>query len=1556
MNRKKIDFEIPGGTKVQYGNTKIKIPKIFGLALLLMLFGVTSAFAQGSIFGTVSNSDLSTPANGELTFFGYLDDTDEEIRIETSVGAGYDAGNWFDDFQNYLTEAPGNPYDYHFYNTTNGEGFVLSKLIPNNSFQQENIVLEPVSWPATPTALNGIVVSPASVLIEWTGSAGATYHVYRRLATSNGSFFRIDDPSGSLANPGVATEYFIDNNVDGTSSYHYLVIAEDASGNLSQHSEILTVNTITAAAPIVDSISPNSGSYVGGQTVQVFGHGFDVNGASVTFGGNPATNILVVSPYEIACETPAGTAGTAVDIVVTNTFSALSGTLAGGFTYLSNTPPQLAPIGPQSADEGTTLTINVSATDPDATTPSLFTSTPLPGTATFTDNGDGTGVFEWTTTFTDAGSYQVTFYAADTEDTTSELVDITINEVGNQPPVLSAIGPQTLNETETLTINLSASDPDGEIPSLSVTDAPTAATFTDNGDGTGLFEWVTTYDDSGTYNVTFKAFDGIVVDSEVVQIDVANVNRSPVLATIDPQIVDENVNLIFTATSTDADGETPSLYAENLPATATFTDSGDGSAVFDWTPGFVDAGFYQVTVFATDNIDTVSQIVDITVNEAGNQAPVLDSIGPLTVVEGTSLAVNITATDPDAEIPQLFADSLPVNASFFDSTNGVGTFFFNPDFTQAGTYNVLFYASDGLLSDSELVEVTVTETGNQPPNLSPIADTTIIEGDSLTIVVNAADPENDGVQLLVTSTMTSYNFVDSGNGVGVFSAYADFFSAGVDSIWFTATDLAIPPAAITDTVQVTIAELNQPPVIDSIGPFGVSIDDTLRFTVTAFDSTDNDTSHTIDLTVIGLPTNATFVDDGDNTGTFTFIPVETQVGNYTVTFVATDQGSPPLTATLDVNISVVQENRPPVITVEDYYIVNEGENLTFTATATDGDGTIPVITAGHLPEGMTFVDNGDGTALFDWTPGYTEAGLWYLYVYAYDGIERVRETVIIQIYEAGNQSPIIDPISPTNVTEGDTLEITINAVDPDGTIPTLTADSLPLNASFTDNGDGTGLLDFYPEYVQAGTYDIYIIADDGELVDTLIVTIVVDDAGNQAPIMSAIDDVTTDELQTVSFTVSAVDPDSTIPILSADSLPGGAAFADNGDGTGSFSWTTDNFDAGTYNVYFIATDAVDPLLTDTAVAVITINNVNQLPRVAVEAANIDMDEGDTLNLQIFAQDPDSTIPEIVLDSGYSLIENMTFTDNGDGTGLLTFIPDYTQGNSSLGFVTYFERFAAVDSETGEWGQRSRVVNISVYHKNLAPEVTIPVTDTTITEGDTLILNITSSDFDGTTPILTADNLPDSNVTFDGTSSQKTFEFIPDFTQAGLYSVDFIATDGSLADTQTVNIEVLEAGNQAPVFINEPYSLTVVAATFDTTIVIQAYEPELEQVTITVSNVVTNAAFVDSGNGIATYYFAPSLAQVDSLYSISFIATDPSGLADTTSTTLRVVDFLRGDANSDADLNMLDIMYIINFLYKGGSAPVVVEAADSNYDLQVNLQDAIYLINFFYKGGPPPPLE
>ncbi|MBD3258993.1 hypothetical protein GF377_11215, partial [candidate division GN15 bacterium] len=399
---------------MRFTKRNLRMVQIPGLMLLVIMALSTSAFAQGSITGSVTNSDLSTPADGEITFIGFLDDTDTEIRLETSVGAGYQSGNWFDDFQNYQTEAPGNPYDFIFYNSANGEGFQLSGAIPNNSFEVQDVTLAPVSWPAAPTGLSGVSVSASTVVLSWDAVAGVTWHVYRRAATSNGSFFRVDDPTGSLANPGVATNHFVDNTVDGVSSYTYLLIAEDGSGNLSPHSAAFTINSATIDAPALAAVDPNVGSANGGTAVDITGTGFDPAGATVTFGGTPATDIVVVSPFLITATTPAGTIGTSVDVVVNNSASGLaSNTLTGGFTYNPNATPELAAIGAQSVTEGELLEVAVSANDPDGDTPVLSTSTPLPGTATFADNADGTGLFSWTPAFTDAGSYDVTFYATD---------------------------------------------------------------------------------------------------------------------------------------------------------------------------------------------------------------------------------------------------------------------------------------------------------------------------------------------------------------------------------------------------------------------------------------------------------------------------------------------------------------------------------------------------------------------------------------------------------------------------------------------------------------------------------------------------------------------------------------------------------------------------------------------------------------------------------------------------------------------------------------------------------------------------------------------------------------------------------------------------------------------------------------------------------------------------------------------------------------------------------------------------------------------------------------
>jgi len=60
-----------------------------------------------------------------------------------------------------------------------------------------------------------------------------------------------------------------------------------------------------------------------------------------------------------------------------------------------------------------------------------------------------------------------------------------------------------------------------------------------------------------------------------------------------------------------------------------------------------------------------------------------------------------------------------------------------------------------------------------------------------------------------------------------------------------------------------------------------------------------------------------------------------------------------------------------------------------------------------------------------------------------------------------------------------------------------------------------------------------------------------------------------------------------------------------------------------------------------------------------------------------------------------------------------------------------------------------------------------------------------------------------------------------------------------------------------------------------------------------------------------------------------------------------------DSNGDETINLLDITFIISFLYKEGPEPVPYHSADANCDYTVNLLDITYLISYLYKEGEEP---
>lgn len=58
-----------------------------------------------------------------------------------------------------------------------------------------------------------------------------------------------------------------------------------------------------------------------------------------------------------------------------------------------------------------------------------------------------------------------------------------------------------------------------------------------------------------------------------------------------------------------------------------------------------------------------------------------------------------------------------------------------------------------------------------------------------------------------------------------------------------------------------------------------------------------------------------------------------------------------------------------------------------------------------------------------------------------------------------------------------------------------------------------------------------------------------------------------------------------------------------------------------------------------------------------------------------------------------------------------------------------------------------------------------------------------------------------------------------------------------------------------------------------------------------------------------------------------------------------------DPNGDGVVDPADVIYLVNYLYENGPAPV--GSGDANGDGVVDFADIAYLIAYLYEGGPPP---
>src|SRR5579862_1328146 len=159
----------------------------------------------------------------------------------------------------------------------------------------------------------------------------------------------------------------------------------------------------------------------------------------------------------------------------------------------------------------------------------------------------------------------------------------------------------------------------------------------------------------------------------------------------------------------------------------------------------------------------------------------------------------------------------------------------------------------------------------------------------------------------------------------------------------------------------------------------------------------------------------------------------------------------------------------PAITSAPSTSFTVGTAGTFTVTTT-GSPTPSITETGTLPSGVTFVNNGNGTATLSGTPASGTAGSYPLTITASNGVgTNATQSFTLTV----NQAPAITSAASTTFTVGTAGTFTVTATG--SPTPSITeTGSLPSGVTFTNNGNGTATLSGTPASGTAGSYPLTI--------------------------------------------------------------------------------------------------------------------------------------------------------------------------------------------------------------------------------------------------------------------------------------------------------------------------------------------------------------------------------------------------------------------------------------------------------------------------------------------------
>lgn len=740
-------------------------------------------------------------------------------------------------------------------------------------------------------------------------------------------------PSGMSINASTGVVSWTPNSSQ-VGDHDITIEATDLDGLVTPHSYVLTINSAVADVGPVRTYISGAGPLAAGTTNTTMAISTDVvatcrynnvddnnpagwtTGFSSSNGTTHTANITIVDGED-----------TTRYIICKETASGIVNQIAYAFEITFETSNNQAPVFDSTFISTATVDVeyiyDVEASDPDAGDTLTYSLLINPPSMSIDPNS---GLITWTPTISDVGDHSILIEVTDQGGLSeTQPYTLTVSEVSNQAPTITAIADQTIDEDSTTrSLDFTVADAETSASSLTVTGSSDNTGLIANTDivisGTDANRSVVVTplaNESGTANITLTVSDGELSSTESFVVTVTAVNDVPTITSISNQTISEDSStgsIAFTVDDeeTAAASLTVTAISNNtgLVPSSNIALSGTGAnRTVVVTPSPNQSGSATVTLTVSDGESSADESFVLTVNSV-NDAPTITAVSDQTIDEDSvtnslsftigdteTLASNLTVTSSSSNTTLVPSNNISLSGS--DANRSV---IVTPASNENGSATITLTVSDGQLSSSETFVVTVNSV-NDLPTITSISNQSIKQNEATgSLSFTVGDVETTAASLTLsgssnnTTLVPNSSIVFSGSGA---NRNVEITPASNQSGTATITIIVTDGNGGTQSTSFVLT-VDAPPTVDAGADQTVDINANVTLTASASD-------------VDGTIATYSWVQDENGAPTITLDPNDTDVLSFTApsvskntvfsfTVTVTDNSGQPASDTVEVTV------------------------------------------------------------------------------------------------------------------------------------------------------------------------------------------------------------------------------------------------------------------------------------------------------------------------------------------------------------------------------------------------------------------------------------------------------------------------------------------------------------------------------------------------------------------------------------------------------------------------------------------------------------------------------